>query len=246
MFPRRAVSEFPNDNPELHDGLVWAAPDPCAPPTATLRLRPSTGAPPRVLAPSWVTTDDTEADTGPVSQSATEPAEPPCSQPTLLPTRPATEPDAFPPSELPTTYDRVPIESAIVPKAPFDVFVAALVRVALERGAVRAAAVLPLLFEAGRAFHDLLDPNTLATLQLRRILEPDSMRPTREFIAAADAWRGLLNGTSRDHSGCGSSTLDVWGAMILGALLNAPRDRTDELRRELRKRGVAAFGLLAA
>jgi hypothetical protein len=34
--------------------------------------------------------------------------------------------------------------------------------------------------------------------------------------------------------------------MILGALLNAPRDRTDELRRDLRKRGVAAFGLLAA
>ena len=240
MFPRRAVSEFPNDNPALHDGLVWAAPDPCARPTPLLRLRPPTGEIPRVLEPAWV------SDSQPCPASATEPADPPFSEPGLLPTRPATEPDPFPESEFPTTYDVAPLESGIVPKTPFDVFVGALVRVALERGAVRAAAVLPNLFDAGRAFHEVLDPNTLATLQLRRVLEPESMRPTREFTAAADAWRGLLNGTAHDLAGCGSSTLDVWGAMILGALLNAPRDRTDELRRELRKRGVAAFGLLAA
>jgi len=238
MFPRRAVSEFPNDNPELHDGLVWAAPEPCAPATPTLRLRPSSGPPPRVLAPSWVTQEAA----APLSESATEPAEAPFSA------APATQPvsEAFPESEVPTTYDVAPLESGVVPKTPFDVFVSALVRVALERGAVRAAAVLPGLFEPGRAFHDALDPNTLATLQLRRVLEPDSARPTREFTAAAEAWRGLLNGTATDLSGCGSTTLDVWGGMILGALLNAPRDRTDELRRELRKRGVAAFGLLAA
>lgn len=226
MFPRRAVSEFPNDNPALHDGLVWAASEPCAPPSPTLRLRPPTGALPRVLGPAWVE----EA-----AAANTEPS-----------LGPATEPAVFPESEFPTAYDRAPLESGVVPKTPFDVFVGALVRVALERGAVRAAAVLPHLFEAGRTFHDVIDPNTLATLQLRRVLEPESMRPTREFLAAADAWRGLLNGTEHDLSGCGSSTLDVWGAMILGALLNAPRDRTDELRRELRKRGVAAFGLLAA
>ena len=48
MVRRLAVSEFPNDNPELHDGLVWACPAPCAPALPTLRLadipnNPSTG-----------------------------------------------------------------------------------------------------------------------------------------------------------------------------------------------------------
>jgi hypothetical protein len=243
MFPRRAVSEFPNDNPELHDGLVWAASEPCAPPSPTLRLRPPTGVLPRVLGPAWV--QEAEGDrtsSGPAAAAHTEPSAAPVTE---TPTEPA-ESAVFPDSEFPTSYDTAPLESAVVPKTPFDVFVGALVRVALERGAVRAAAVLPQLFEAGHAFHDVLDANTLATLQLRRVLEPDSMRPTREFAAATEAWRGLLNGTAHDLAGCGSSTLDVWGGMILGAILNAPRDRTDELRRELRKRGVAAFGLLAA
>jgi hypothetical protein len=246
MFPRRAVSEFPNDNPELHDGLVWTASEPCAPPSPTLRLRAPTGELPRVLAPAWVLeAEANRASSVPASRTAVANTEPSAAPVTESPTEPA-ESAPFPESEFPTSYDVAPLESAVVPKTPFDVFVGALVRVALERGAVRAAAVLPHLFEAGHAFHDVLDPNTLATLQLRRVLEPDSMRPTREFAAATEAWRGLLNGTAHDLAGCGSSTLDVWGGMILGALLNAPRDRTDELRRDLRKRGVAAFGLLAA
>src|SRR5687768_9693627 len=28
VISRRAASEFPNDNPELHDGLVWVCPEP--------------------------------------------------------------------------------------------------------------------------------------------------------------------------------------------------------------------------
>jgi hypothetical protein len=245
MFPRRAVSEFPNDNPALHDGLVWAASEPCAPPSPTLRLRPPTGALPRVLGPAWVQEAEARSSSLPPAVTAVANTEPSAGPLTERSTEPA-ESTTFPESEFPTTYDAAPLESGVVPKTPFDVFVGALVRVALERGAVRAAAVLPHLFDGAHAFHEVLDPNTLATLQLRRVLEPDNMRPTREFMAAVDAWRGLLNGTAHDLAGCGSNTLDVWGGMILGALLNAPRDRTDELRRDLRKRGVAAFGLLAA
>src|SRR5688572_1981261 len=51
MARRLAVSEFPNDNPELHDGLVWACPAPCAPALPTLRLREA--GPVRVLKPGW-------------------------------------------------------------------------------------------------------------------------------------------------------------------------------------------------
>ena len=39
MGQRLVVSEFPNDNPELHDGLVWACPTPCAPALPTLFAR---------------------------------------------------------------------------------------------------------------------------------------------------------------------------------------------------------------
>jgi hypothetical protein len=38
----------------------------------------------------------------------------------------------------------------------------------------------------------------------------------------------------------------VWGAELLAALLSIPRERADDLRRALRQRGVAAFGMLAA
>src|ERR1041384_1355526 len=76
MAPRSVVSEFPNDNPELHDGLVWACPTPCAPALPTLRLR--TTAPARVLRPSW------------------EPASSPCSsaEPVVAPEHFELEPEA--------------------------------------------------------------------------------------------------------------------------------------------------------
>jgi hypothetical protein len=56
----------------------------------------------------------------------------------------------------------------------------------------------------------------------------------------------VLDGSSADLSACGSTTLDVWGAELLDALLSIPRERADDLRRALRQRGVAAFGMLAA
>jgi hypothetical protein len=53
MYSRRAASEFPNDNPELHDGLVWQSDSVTGHALPTLRLRQLTGRMPKVLGPSW-------------------------------------------------------------------------------------------------------------------------------------------------------------------------------------------------
>jgi hypothetical protein len=55
----------------------------------------------------------------------------------------------------------------------------------------------------------------------------------------------VLDGTGGDLAGCGSATLDAWSAELLAALTNAPRAEVPELKRELRRAGIAAFGMLA-
>jgi hypothetical protein len=62
--------------------------------------------------------------------------------------------------------------------------------------------------------------------------------------SSASAWRAVLAGTSEDYAGCGSNALDEWAASVVSRVT---RDgRTDVIRRELRQRGVAAFGFLAS
>jgi hypothetical protein len=256
MGQRLAVSEFPNDNPELHDGLVWAAPTPCAPALPTLRLRP--GAPARVLRPEWEPRSDPRASAAPIlppsAPSSVSPPpevleievavvepEPPAVQPELLA---EPEPPAQPePLEVTTTR-------AETPEAPsstngFEAFVAALAAILAERAATRAAANVGALLGRARLARDAFDAGTKKVLVARGILDAKTSRPTPEFSVVAHAWREVLDGSSADLSACGSTTLDVWGAELLAALLSIPRERADDLRRALRQRGVAAFGMLA-
>jgi hypothetical protein len=125
VFSRRAVSEFPNDNPELHDGLVWACPAPVGRALPTLRLRPPVGAVPRVLGPSWVEPAAVEA----------KPPEPSAAEADV---------DETPPSVV------VAEAAAAEPTGPFDLLGATLARIALARGATRAASQVALLLGDGR------------------------------------------------------------------------------------------------
>jgi len=62
--------------------------------------------------------------------------------------------------------------------------------------------------------------------------------------ARALAWQGILRGESEDFGPCGSATLDEWAAeLVARALGNA--SRAAGIRRDLRQRGVAAFGFVA-
>ncbi len=247
MAQRLVVSEFPNDNPELHDGLVWACPTPCAPALPTLRLRPS--APQRVLGPDWETRREPER----IEPEAVE-ERPLTAVVEAAPIEAA--PIEAPPIEAPP-IEAAPIEEVLAEDAPepataevtesgFEAFVGALSGVLLERGATRSAASVAALLGQARLTRDAFDAATKKTLVARGLIDSKTARPTPEFSVVARAWRDVLEGTSSDLSGCGATTLDVWGAELLAALLGAPRDRADELRRALRQRGVAAFGMLAA
>jgi hypothetical protein len=64
------------------------------------------------------------------------------------------------------------------------------------------------------------------------------------FAGQVVAWQGILRGESEDFGPCGHATLDEWAADMVARVLGSPT-RADGIRRELRRRGVAAFGLVA-
>jgi hypothetical protein len=65
------------------------------------------------------------------------------------------------------------------------------------------------------------------------------------FARQVLAWQGVLRGESEDFGACGGAMLDEWCAGLLARIMGSPA-RVEGLRRDLRGRGVAAFGLLAA
>lgn len=105
----------------------------------------------------------------------------------------------------------------------FERLIVALGDVALAAGATRAAAQLQLLLRGERA--------------------PDASPRAAALATVAPAWRAVLDGSSNDLGACGDLSLDEWGAALLAELMETP-SRATELRRELRSRGVAAFGMI--
>lgn len=122
---------------------------------------------------------------------------------------------------------------------PFQIFVRVLVDVALVEGTPAAAACVQALFE-GRASEEIAD-DVLAALAASDIATASG--PTPGFVARSAAWREILRGTSDDFGACGSAMLDDWAADVLARVLGAPA-RQPALKRDLRARGIAAFGLV--
>lgn len=140
-----------------------------------------------------------------------------------------------------------PPESSEVPSDPFAVFVQTLVEVARDAGCTRAAALMPALLEGGRVEPGALTEATVDALVLSGMLvrAPEGLMGGEEFRKTARAWRAILRGDSEDMSECGPRMLDEWAADVVARLIAAPA-KTEQLRRELRTRGVAAFGLVLA
>jgi hypothetical protein len=113
---------------------------------------------------------------------------------------------------------------------PFARFVETLVSVAESAGSSDAAAILPVLLGE--------TPDRLSE-EMIALVGGDA------FLRAADAWRRVLRGDGDAFSEVGTRTLDEWAAEVIAKLLAAP-NRSEQLRRELRGRGIAAFGLLDA
>lgn len=157
---------------------------------------------------------------------------------------------APPPPALVETIETFPTVAAVetatsLPPAsddPFTVLVSTLADVAIGAGSPYVASLLPGLLLEGRLDHAMPADATVA------LAEADIARGTEvtaTFIGQTQAWRAMLAGTSDDFAACGNAMLDEWAAELLARLLGAPAKAT-ALRRELRSRGVAAFGLVEA
>lgn len=122
----------------------------------------------------------------------------------------------------------------------FPRLVDAMMGVLLDAGATRAAAGLRMLLDEGD-----VDASTLGDIAVgggALVKQGSRIALSSEGLTTARAWRSLLGGASDDLSSC-ASTLDTWCAELLSALSGKS---ADDLRKALRSRGVAAFGLLAA
>lgn len=209
-YRRTASAEFPNDNPDLHQGALWIVSQPCDP--ARLLARPE-----------------------PRSEPPPEPAE-----------GEFDVPDIGDEGVLDVDVDAELLAPDAVAQS-FSVFVSALARVAMDAGASRLAAALPGFLERGILVTDGLAPEVIEALVSRGFAGPGEggLRASASCAVTCGAWRRVLSGQSDDLSACGTSTLDGWAAELLAAALGAPTDAVKKLRRELRRHGVAAFGIIA-
>lgn len=215
-YPSRA-SEFPNDNVDISSGARWLTEDPIGAVRAELPAEPEPASSVHEPVPSERFVLFFDDD----------------------------EPYVEGPLEVALTADGpvVVVQRGEAPPA-LRHFEEALVQALMARGASRAAALVPSLLEL-QPLSAELPPELSASLRSRGYLEENG-RYSEKFRQLWGAWSAVLGGTSDDISACGTTTLDSFGAQLLAALLTVPATRAEELRRELRKAGIAAFGVLQA
>jgi len=210
-------SEFPNDNPALHEGAIWLCEPIGAAPSCELR------------APDPVEPEvEDEAGTIEVVQELTfeEPV------------------DELGPADWEGGVDE---QNPPVATDPFEAFAGILVDVASASGAdVRAVGCLRALLGQSRLDAIVLDESaTEALVAGGLVVRTDrGIARTPAFTGLVVAWQGILRGECEDFGPCGAATLDEWSAGLVARVLGAT-SRTEGIRRELRRRGVAAFGFVA-
>jgi hypothetical protein len=228
------ASEFPHDNAEISGGAIWMCDDVTGPATPQLAPEPvvieAQPAFEPVESESFVLyfdDDDAYVD-GPVDIEISGTS---ISVAGLSP-----EPERDCATEAASASSLSPA---------FQHFESALSATLLAQGATRAAALVPHLLRLESIPADSLSKEVLLTLQSRGYLDGNA-RYSSKYRDLCSAWCAVLQGSSRDFAACGTTTLDRFGADLLAALLAVPATRSDELRRSLRKAGIAAFGVLDA
>jgi|HubBroStandDraft_2_1064218.scaffolds.fasta_scaffold96922_2 hypothetical protein len=264
MSIRARASEFPNDNAALHRGAVWVTPEPCAGWEAE---RLATPAPSDVTAPAFAPAlapalaSARAPASAPAPAPASAPASAPAPEPELAPAPApafalAPEPEPAPSPSPPLEDDEIEVVEELDPidldlasahDDPFATFIGTLVDVAIEAGCDKAAAILPALLDGGRVLPGVLPASvTDALLESGMLaLTEGGLVGGEAFRKTASAWKAILRGDSEDFSSCGTRMLDEWAADLVACIVAAP-SKTERLRRELRTRGVAAFGLVLA
>jgi hypothetical protein len=220
-----ACSEFPNDNPALHEGTAWVVLSAVGRPRAVKRPPPSELSAQPVRAAESLATEAV-----PPTQRAAEPRAERARAGAALAFDSGSAEQLTPEPDGPDAFSRL---------------VALLSKVALASGATRAAAVLP-DFVSGRVIERSALGESLCVGLIESghaIHNGAGIEMSDQVGSMARAWCGVLSGQSEDLSAC-EETLDCWSADLVAALAGAPV-RAAEFRKELRRFGVAAFGLLA-
>ncbi len=128
----------------------------------------------------------------------------------------------------------------------FVTFAAVLSRVALELSASAGdAGLLNALLGMKRmeGYSPAADCTEALVAGRIAILGPRGLVRTTQFTDEVLSWQRLLRGQSEDFAACGTSTLDEWAANLV-ACATGDVTRTQAIRRELRRYGIAAFGLV--
>jgi hypothetical protein len=143
-----------------------------------------------------------------------------------------------------------PVPDAPVTNETVSTFLRAAIEVAVAHGGGEQAGQLELLLGDRPAEARLLPTQALSerastSLVEGKILErtDEGWLETTDFARQRDTWLGALRGDALDLSCCGDSTLDTFTANVVSRLLASP-DKREMVRRDLRRRGVAAFGML--
>jgi hypothetical protein len=237
------ASEFPNDNAAISAGAIWICAELTGPAAAELPAYEPVAADRFVLS-----FDEDDAPDGPVeiglaagqlAVSVLEPSDLPPPDCQVSP-----EP-AAPSGEQASRLACGDADPADLETPAFARFERALVSALLAQGSTRAAALVPRLLRLEPLPAEALTKDVQLTLQSRGYLDGNA-RYCRKYRELCGAWSAVLRGSSQDFAACGTTTLDRFGADLLAALLAVPTTRADELRRELRKAGIAAFGVLDA
>ncbi len=128
----------------------------------------------------------------------------------------------------------------------FAMFASLLERAAHSMGADEAdPPLVRALLGLERAASTVPPEPVVDALQAGDIVQRDArgMARTERFSRQVQGWRGILRGESDDFSQCGAATLDEWASDLLARSLGNA-GRAPAIRRELRKLGIAAFGLV--
>ncbi len=257
------AAEFPNDNPALHHGAIWSNREPCGPLEMEAReiedvvvaALTETTTPPQVApAPEPPLVAEVAAELA--SESESEPASEPESE---------AEPESATEIVLAVAVERdvpVPLESLIVlSAAPRDEIEPPLVdeeivveeldfdlsNVPIETSAPPS---LPQMPEPPPTIEEDAYAHLVNTLEAVAVAEGGSAEAVTALLEGSEmetarAWRAVLRGENDDISTCGAAMLDEWAAAVVAGAIGAP-SRATALRRELRSRGVCAFGLIEA
>jgi hypothetical protein len=261
---RSACGEFPNDNPGLHDGARWVGLDVTGEPSCLLPRLAQPRSVEVVLAVAAIEVVEgglevPEASAAPVEMASVETLD------VVSESAPAFEDFD---DELTAVGEPIEIvddmvfegtvdESEAAPGAfsepaaedAFLTLVSALEETALSLGASpEQGACIRALFGVTRWDAVELGAPALDALVAAQILveggsrRANGLSRTREFTEQVLAWQGILRGESEDFALC--TALDEWAADVVARVLGSPA-RAEGIRRELRRRGVAAYGLVA-